>query len=70
MGLSEDEIRRVRLVDTDRRELHGHLLAPATDECRTAAWWNITSAEQRVPDRGREPNGLRLKQRSGRRAFF
>ena len=31
MGLSEDEIRRVRLVDPDRSELHGHLLAPAMD---------------------------------------
>src|SRR5271165_6944647 len=45
MGLSEDEIRRVRLVDPNRSELHGHLLAPATDECRTVAWWNITPAE-------------------------
>src|SRR5271166_4727963 len=45
MGLSEDEIRRVRLVDPDRSELHGHLLAPAMDECRTVAWWNITPAK-------------------------
>jgi hypothetical protein len=35
MGLSEDEIRRVRLVDPNRSELHGHLLAPAMDECRS-----------------------------------
>jgi hypothetical protein len=35
MGLSEDEIRRVRLVDPDRSELHGRLLAPAMDECRS-----------------------------------
>jgi hypothetical protein len=34
MGLSEDEIRRVRLVDPDRSELHDRLLAPAMDECR------------------------------------
>ena len=32
VGLSEDEIRRVRLVDPDRGELHGHLPAPAMDE--------------------------------------
>jgi hypothetical protein len=35
MGLTEDEIRRVRLVYPDRSELHGHLLAPAVDECRS-----------------------------------
>ena len=35
MGLSEDEIRRVRLVDPDRSELHGRLLALAMDECRS-----------------------------------
>jgi hypothetical protein len=35
MGLSEDEIRRVRLVDPDRSELHGHLLGPGMDECRS-----------------------------------
>jgi hypothetical protein len=33
MGLTEDEIRRVRLVDPNRSELHGHLLAPAVGEC-------------------------------------
>jgi hypothetical protein len=32
MGLSEDEIRRVRLVDPNRNQPHGRLLAPAMDE--------------------------------------
>src|SRR6516165_6367969 len=37
MGLSEDEIRRVRLVDSNRSELHGHLLAPARTRLRPRA---------------------------------